>query len=92
MLEADGDEGSIGNEIPTILPGMSWACPHRKTAMQTIQLQPMPFMVVMRKFSAIFVSATFFANECAAPCAASSRACLSALSPMFALWWLSAES
>ena len=78
-------KAEIGNEMPTILPAMSWACPHRKTAMQTIQLQLMPLMVVMRKFSAISLSPSLFADECAAPCAASSRACLSALSPMFFL-------
>ena len=49
-------KAEIGNQMPTILPAMSWACPHRKTAMQAIQLQLIPVMVVMRKFHAIFFS------------------------------------
>ena len=55
-------KAEIGNQMPTILPTMSWAWPHRKTAMQTIQLQPMPLMVVMRNVFAILFSATFFAS------------------------------
>merc|ERR1712182_112963 len=33
----------MGNQMPTILPAMSCACVDKKTAMHTIQLQPMPY-------------------------------------------------
>jgi len=55
-------KAEIGNQMPTILPTMSWTWPHRKTAMHTIQLQQMPLMVVMRKLLLFFFSATLIAS------------------------------